>query len=103
MRPSWLRRVVYAPGRVLMRLNKPLVNTIALAISIFAAVAQTAVAQQPDAGPVVVIRCGKLIDSRTAQVQEGMIIIIRGERIEAVAKAGSLAIPQGATVIDLSG
>jgi len=86
-----------------MRLNKRFLVTIAIVIFILATVAQNTEAQQPSAGQIVVIRCGKLIDGRTAQAQGGMIIIIRGERIEAVGKAESLAVPQGATVIDLSG
>ena len=51
---------------------------------------------------VVAVRCGKLIDGRTMQPQLDMVIIIRGERIQAVGKAASVETPRGAIVIDLS-
>lgn len=61
-----------------------------------------AAAQQPDAERVTAIRCGRFIDGRTAQAQEDMVILIRGERVAAVGKAASLTIPRDATIIDLS-
>ncbi len=50
----------------------------------------------------VVIRCGKLLDARTTKLQDAMLILIRGERIEAVGKASEITIPPGATTIDLT-
>jgi imidazolonepropionase-like amidohydrolase len=61
---------------------------------------QFVLAFQPE--PVVAIRCGRLLDGRSSQAQEGMVILVRGERIEAVSKNNQLVIPSGATVIDLS-
>ncbi len=83
-----------------MRFNRQL--AIGIAIFLVTIIGQNAFAQQ-GADQIVAIRCGKLIDGRTGQAQDGMVIIVRGERIEAVAKAESLTIPPGATVIDLSG
>jgi imidazolonepropionase-like amidohydrolase len=62
---------------------------------------QIGFAQQGDSA-VIAIRCGKLIDGHTAQPQQDMVVIIRGERIEAVGKAASITIPKGATILDLS-
>lgn len=50
---------------------------------------------------LIAIRCGKLIDGIVAQPQQDMVVIIRGDRIEAVGKAASITIPKGATILDL--
>ena len=63
---------------------------------------KAAATHQQKAETPTVIRCGKLIDGRTTKSQEGMIIIIRGETIEAVGHTGSISIPPDAIVIDLS-
>jgi len=54
-------------------------------------------AQEP---AVTVIKAGKLIDTATGQVLADQTIVIKGDTIEAV--GASLAVPAGATVIDLS-
>ncbi len=84
-----------------MRLNRSLITTMILFLALIP-YGMVAFAQQSSAESVVAIRCGKLIDGRTMQSQEGMVILVRGERIEAVGKATSVVIPRGATVIDLS-
>ena len=50
--------------------------------------------------PFTVIRAGKFIDVEAGRVLASQIIVIRGTKIEAV--GANLAIPSGATVIDLS-
>jgi len=60
--------------------------------------AATAVAAPP---PVVYIKAGTLIDGRSDAARANQIIVVRGNRIESV--GGSVAIPAGARVIDLSG
>jgi imidazolonepropionase-like amidohydrolase len=52
------------------------------------------------AAPIIAIKAGRLIDPDTATVATNQIILIEGERIKAV--GGNLAIPAGATIIDLS-
>jgi imidazolonepropionase-like amidohydrolase len=52
------------------------------------------------AAPIIAVKAGRLIDPETATVTTNQIILIEGERIKAV--GGNLAIPAGATVIDLS-
>ncbi len=51
---------------------------------------------------VTVIHAGTLIDPRTEVPKRNQIIVVRGERIDAVGDAGSLPEPPGAHVIDLS-
>jgi imidazolonepropionase-like amidohydrolase len=50
--------------------------------------------------PVVAIKAGRLIDPETGTASTGQVIIVEGEKIKAVGV--NLAIPSGATVIDLS-
>jgi imidazolonepropionase-like amidohydrolase len=49
---------------------------------------------------VVAIRAGHLFDSRSGNLLDNQVVLIRGERIAEVGSA--LQIPAGATVIDLS-
>jgi len=51
---------------------------------------------------VTVIRAGSLIDGKSDQPRRDQVIVIRGNRIEAVGDAASTKVPAGATVIDLS-
>jgi imidazolonepropionase-like amidohydrolase len=60
--------------------------------------AQTA----PRPGAVTVIRAGTLIDGRSATPRRDQVIVIHGNRIEAVGDAASTKIPAGAQAIDLS-
>src|SRR6516162_9837270 len=64
-----------------------------------AAFAETAAPNQPQ---VTVIRTGTLIDPRTDTPKHNQLIVIRGERIEAVGDDGTVKAPAGANVIDLS-
>lgn len=48
------------------------------------------------------IRAGRLVDVERGEVRANQVILIRGDRIEAV-QPGSQPIPRGARVIDLSG
>jgi imidazolonepropionase-like amidohydrolase len=47
----------------------------------------------------IVLKAGRMIDVRTGQVVENVVILVRGERIEAVGR--DVAIPPDAEVIDL--
>lgn len=87
-----------------MKLNRHLVNAVVAAMTLITIFGsdQAAFAQQSTAEPIVLIRCGKLIDGSAAQPQTQVTIVIRGERIESIRKTDGLAIPPGATIIDLS-
>jgi imidazolonepropionase-like amidohydrolase len=50
----------------------------------------------------IAIKAGRLIDGTGAPAIEQAVVIVRGERIEAVGRASSIPIPEGVKVIDLS-
>ena len=52
---------------------------------------------------VTAIRAGRLIDGLGGPAREDQVIIVQGERIQAVGDASSVSIPAGARVVDLSG
>ena len=54
----------------------------------------------PAFGQVTAIRAGKLIDPETGKIESNQVILVEGRDIKAV--GASVAIPSGATVIDLS-
>ncbi len=51
---------------------------------------------------VVAIRAGHLFDSVSGQMLANQVVLIQGDKIEAVGPSGSVQIPSGAQVIDLS-
>jgi imidazolonepropionase-like amidohydrolase len=53
--------------------------------------------------PVVVITHVRLVDGSGSPAKEDQTIVITGEKISAVGKAGQVAIPQGAHVLDRTG
>src|SRR5687768_204329 len=53
--------------------------------------------------PVVALTHARLIDGTGSPAQDDQTIVIRGEKIETVGKTGSVSIPFGAQVIDVSG
>ncbi len=62
-----------------------------------------AAARPAAAQEVTAIRAGRLIDGTGQPARENQVIIVRGDRIEAVGDAATVAIPDGARVVDLSG
>jgi imidazolonepropionase-like amidohydrolase len=54
----------------------------------------------PDPAPVVAIRAGKFIDVSAGRTLNNVVILVRGQKIDAVGP--SVSIPDGAEVIDLS-
>ena len=54
------------------------------------------------AQPVSAIRCGRLLDVRSGTYVQRAVVLVTGQTIAAVGPADTLAIPPGATVIDLS-
>ncbi|HSC77487.1 MAG TPA: amidohydrolase family protein, partial [Candidatus Acidoferrales bacterium] len=84
-----------------MRTRLRIILLVTLAAAIVAA--PLAESQTPSAEPVIAIRAGRLLDVREGRLKENMVLIVRGERIEALGPAAGLPIPEGARVIDLSG
>ena len=80
-------------------------TAIPLRTALLAAIlAPVALAALPVAAQeVTAIRAGRLIDGTGQPARENQVIIVRGERIEAVGDAATVAIPDGARVVDMSG
>lgn len=51
---------------------------------------------------VTVVRAGRLIDGTGTPAIEDAVVVVRGNRIEAVGRSGDVSVPGGARVIDLS-
>jgi imidazolonepropionase-like amidohydrolase len=78
-----------------------------------AATADRALAQQPGAAPlrsvvtvnapVVALTNVRLVDGTGAQARTGVTIVLRGDRIAEIGPTATLAVPAGATVLDLGG
>jgi imidazolonepropionase-like amidohydrolase len=64
-----------------------------------AAGADSAGAQEP----VIAIRADRMIDATGGPAVSDAVVLVRGERIEAVGTRGSVEVPPGAQVIDLPG
>jgi len=80
-----------------------LLCTVALLSSISALAQQPA---KPEAGKpatkITYIRAGRLFDGTGDKVRENVVIVVQDDRIQTVSPAGSVSIPPGAIVIDLS-
>ena len=79
-------------------MNKRMVTFCLLLLALLAS---AAAGQAPaQSAPITAIKAGRLIDPETGTATANQVIIIEGEKIKAV--GAELAIPAGATVIDLS-
>jgi imidazolonepropionase-like amidohydrolase len=74
---------------------------VRLVVAVLAGCAFAAAAEGAEA-QVSAIRAGRLVDVTTGKVVTDQVILVRGERIEAVGAQAAVAIPAGAKVIDLS-
>jgi imidazolonepropionase-like amidohydrolase len=63
--------------------------------------AQVTTAAQPEA--VYLLKPAHVFDGEAAQLHDGWVVLVRGERIEAVGPAGDVRAPAGARVIELPG
>jgi len=73
---------------------------LALSAIAMLAVASTHAA---DVAPLQVIKAGRLIDVAAGKVLTDQVIVISNDQIREVGPAGSVTVPAGAKVIDLSG
>jgi imidazolonepropionase-like amidohydrolase len=53
-----------------------------------------------DAGELTAVRCGRLVDTLAGEVVSDQVVLVRGERVEAI-RADDGAFPEGASVLDL--
>lgn len=51
---------------------------------------------------ITILRCGRLLDVKTGSLLDDQMVVVEGERIQAVGRARDMSVPPGATVIDLS-
>ncbi|MEO7986530.1 MAG: amidohydrolase family protein [Gemmatimonadales bacterium] len=77
---------------------KPTARLVALAVT---ALAYATSASAQDKDEVIAIRAGRLVDVDKGEVRRDQVVLVRGERIEAV-QPGTAKLPSGARVIDLS-
>jgi imidazolonepropionase-like amidohydrolase len=78
---------------------------VAVVMALMSALAWAQPAQNGAAGTppkTTYIMAGRLFDSTGDRVKESMVIVVEGERIKQVGSAGSVKVPAGADVIDLS-
>ncbi len=73
---------------------------ILIICAIMAAMPVMALAGQGADAPITVIRAAHMIDTIAGKRRDNVAVVVRGERIERVGKAGD-ALPKGARVIDL--
>ena len=62
---------------------------------------QTTATNRPEA--VYLLKPARVFDVEAAQLHEGWVVLVRGERIEAVGPAGEVKAPAGAKVIEMPG
>jgi imidazolonepropionase-like amidohydrolase len=68
-----------------------------------AALAWLALAVPAAAAPVTALVGGRLLDGYGGQPLEDSVVLVEGDRIQAVGRAGELAVPPGAAVISTEG
>ncbi len=67
---------------------------------------QSAEAQTPTTKPaeaVYLLRPARIFDGESAQLQVGWVVLVRGEKIDAVGPASEIKTPAGASVVELPG
>ena len=79
---------------------------VVVAIGFFALITPTAQTQSPAPKPpetVYLLKPAHIFDGESAQLHDGWVVLVRGEKIEAVGRAGEIKAPADAKVIDLPG
>jgi imidazolonepropionase-like amidohydrolase len=79
------------------------VNAVISSAVALAAPALGATDSQATPGPVTAIQAGRLVDVAAGRVRDDQLILVQDGKVTAVGPRGSVAIPAGATVVDLSG
>lgn len=68
----------------------------------FASTNQTQIQSTPPE-TIYVLKPARVFDGVTAQLHDGWIVVVRGEKIESAGPPGSTQVPSGAKIIDLPG
>lgn len=77
-------------------------SPLALGLALVVALASLAPEALGADDAVQVIHAGRLVDVEAGRVLRDQVIVIRGDRIEAVGPRGRVKVPEGASTIDLS-
>src|SRR5258706_13954952 len=80
-----------------MRVVLPLV----LCLTVFLGPQTPPVSMPPDA--VYLLKPAHVFDGDSAQLHDGWVVLVRGEKIEGVGPASEIKVPAGAKMIDLPG
>lgn len=82
-----------------------LLLVVVIVISPFARITPTAQTQSPAAKPetVYLLKPAHIFDGESAQLHDDWLVLVRGEKIEAMGRAGEIKAPADAKVIDLPG
>ncbi len=83
-------------------LLRPAILALAAPAFVAAIHAQTAAPAPVPAPPTVYVKAGHLFDATSDSLRENVVLVVEGERITRVAPFAEVAIPAGATVVDLS-
>ena len=84
--------------------NALLLLVVSIVICLFAQTIPSAQTQSPAAKQTVyLLKPSHIFDGETAQLHDGWSVLVRGEKIEAVGRAGEIKAPADAKVIDLPG
>jgi len=60
-------------------------------------------ARAQESTAIHVVRAARLIDTKNGRVVDNPIVLINGDRIQAVGRSGEVSIPSGSKVLDLGG
>jgi imidazolonepropionase-like amidohydrolase len=83
-----------------------LLLAVLVIISAFGQLSPSAQTQSPAPKPlatVYLLKPAHIFDGESAQLHDGWVVLVRGEKIEAVGRAGEIKAPAEAKVIDLPG
>jgi imidazolonepropionase-like amidohydrolase len=84
----------------------PLILLVLAVICPFAQINPSAQTQAPAPRPpetVYLLKPGHIFDGESAQLHNGWVVLVRGEKIEAIGSASEIKVPANAKVIDLPG
>jgi imidazolonepropionase-like amidohydrolase len=103
MSESTFRESTGLLSSVAAALFSPRIITATLILALLASLsaAQTATPKAPDA--VYLLKPARIFDGESAQLQTDWVVLVRGEKIEAVGPAREIKAPAGAKVIELRG
>jgi imidazolonepropionase-like amidohydrolase len=76
---------------------------VLFAIALLPSANQNRSAQTVQTETVFIIKPARVFDGTTAQLHEGWVVVVRGEKIDTVGPASSVRAPSGVKVIDLPG